>query len=101
MTLYIRCNTLYTMTTTISIRIEEKTKKAAQKTLESLGLDLSSAVKMFLTQVVIDEGMPFQSSRKPKEIRAKWDEEIALAHKHSKRYSSSNVDTMFKDILKK
>ncbi len=89
------------MTTTISIRIEEKTKKAAQKTLESLGLDLSSAVKMFLTQVVIDEGMPFQSSRKPKEIRALWDEEIVWAHKHGKRYSAKDVDTMFKDILKK
>jgi addiction module RelB/DinJ family antitoxin len=37
------------MTTTLSIRINEKTKREARKTLALLGLDLSSAVNMFLT----------------------------------------------------
>ena len=46
------------MTTTLSIRIDEKTKREARKTLEALGLDLSSAVNMFLNQVVIQQGVP-------------------------------------------
>lgn len=75
--------------TTLSIRIEEKTKKAAQKTLESLGLDLSSAVKMFLHQVVLEQGIPFKPSRTPQDIRKKWDDEVAHALKHGKRYSSA------------
>jgi DNA-damage-inducible protein J len=44
--------------TTLSIRIEEKTKKEAAKTLAALGLDMSSAVKLFLTNVVHRKGIP-------------------------------------------
>ena len=89
------------MTTTLSIRIEEKTKKAAQKTLEAVGLDLSSAVKMFLNQVVIEQGIPFKSSRTPKQIREEWDKEAAWALKHGKSYTAKNIHKMFDDILKK
>ena len=47
------------MNSLISIRINPKTKKAAQKTLRNLGLDLSSGVKLFLEQVVSTESIPF------------------------------------------
>ena len=43
---------------TIQIRIDSKTKKAARQTLDELGLDMSSAVKMFLTNVVNRKGIP-------------------------------------------
>lgn len=43
---------------TIQIRIDAKTKKAAQKTLEEIGLDLSSAVKLFLRNVVLRQSVP-------------------------------------------
>jgi len=45
---------------TIQIRIDEKTKQSAKKILESLGIDLSGAIKLFLKQVVIKKGIPFQ-----------------------------------------
>lgn len=83
---------------TLSIRIEEKTKKEASKTLAALGLDISSAVKMFLNQVVIEQGIPFKPSRTPREIREEWDKEVAWALKHGKRYSSASE--MMTDILK-
>lgn len=85
--------------TTLSIRIEEKTKRDARKTLKSLGLDLSSAVNMFLNQVVIEQGIPFKPSRTPRQIREEWDKEVQWALKHGKRYT--NTEEMFKDILKK
>lgn len=81
---------------TLSIRIEEKTKKEAQKTLEALGLDLSTAVKMFLNQVVIEQGIPFKPSRSPKQIRVEWDREAAHALKYGKRYSTA--EELFKDL---
>lgn len=43
---------------TIQIRIDAKTKKKARKTLDELGLDMSSAVKLFLTNVVNSKGIP-------------------------------------------
>jgi len=83
---------------TLSIRIEEKTKKEAVKTLDALGLDLSTAVKMFLNQVVVEQAIPFKPSRSPKEIRAEWDREAADALKNGKGYT--DVSKMFEDILK-
>lgn len=43
---------------TIQIRIDKKTKDAAKKTLQEMGLDMSSAVKLFLTNVVNTQSIP-------------------------------------------
>lgn len=82
----------------LSIRIDAKVKKEASDTLSALGLDLSSAVKMFLNQVVIEQGIPFKPSRTPREIREEYDREVAWALKHGKRYT--NARDMFADIVK-
>ncbi len=91
------------MTTTLSIRIDEKTKREARKTLKALGLDLSSAVNMFLNQVVIQQGVPLTlyrvSTKEEREkIRKEWDKEVAFALKHGERYSSA--EEMHKAIFK-
>lgn len=46
--------------TTLQIRIDEKTKARAKKILEKTGLDMSSAVKLFLQQTIIMKGLPFR-----------------------------------------
>jgi DNA-damage-inducible protein J len=84
--------------TTLNIRIEEKTKREATETLAALGLDMSSAVKMFLNQVVIEQGIPFRPTRTSREVREEYDREVAWAIKHGKRYS--NASDMFDDIMK-
>jgi DNA-damage-inducible protein J len=48
-----------TTETKLSIRIDKKTKDKAKKTLENLGLDLSSGVKMFLHSVINTQSIPF------------------------------------------
>lgn len=45
---------------TIQIRIDEKTKKSAKKVLDRIGMDMSSAVKVYLKQIVITQGIPIQ-----------------------------------------
>jgi DNA-damage-inducible protein J len=62
---------------TINIRIDEKLKKQARKTLASIGMDTSSAVKVFLTQVVKEKGLPFKPTSDLGAIRARWDKEVA------------------------
>lgn len=47
-------------TTPTQIRIEENTKKQAIELLEGLGLNLSDAVNMFLRQVILQNGIPFE-----------------------------------------
>lgn len=44
---------------TLQLRIDEKEKNEAKKVFERLGLDMSSAVKIYFRQVVITQGIPF------------------------------------------
>lgn len=74
--------------TTLNIRIDEKVKKEAGRTLASLGMDTSTAVKIFLNQVIVDQGLPFVPRRSAKEIRSGWDTEIEEA-KREKAYKTA------------
>ena len=46
--------------TTLNIRIDEKIKEDARKTFARMGLDISSAVKLFLYQSVEEQRIPFE-----------------------------------------
>ncbi len=67
--------------TTLNVRIEDSVKERAGRTLSTLGLDMSSAVKLFLHQVIIEEGLPFVPTNNRSAIRARWDREIEQASK--------------------
>ena len=45
--------------TTIQIRIDKKTKHAAKKVLDELGLDMSTAIKAYLKQISARKRIPF------------------------------------------
>ncbi len=83
---------------TLNVRIDKKIKKKATETLEAIGLDMSSAVKLFLNQVIIEQGLPFTPRRTPKEIRAEWDKEIEEARKDGKTYKTASA--MLRDIMR-
>ena len=94
------------MATTIptQIRIEESTKKQAVKLLEGLGLNLSEAVNIFLRQVILQNGIPFEV--KYPEDRAEFKPEVIEAMEEAKRISRdpnvkgyTDVKQMFKEIL--
>ncbi len=65
--------------TTINIRIEDETKAQAAKTFAKLGLDMSSAVKIFLNQVVHEKGLPFIPTINPTALRDRWDAQVKEA----------------------
>jgi DNA-damage-inducible protein J len=46
--------------TTIRSRIDTTTKHEAQILLKRLGLSMSDAIRLFLHQVVLEKGLPFQ-----------------------------------------
>ena len=48
-----------TQTATIQLRIDRATKVKAQNTLKKLGFDLSSGLKLFLSQVIKTKSIPF------------------------------------------
>jgi len=89
------------MTTTLQIRIDQKTKTDAQRVFKELGLDMSAGVKVFLQQVVHTESIPFPlrtangfTLEKEKKMLA----EAAHGVKNGKRYATAKE--MMGDVLK-
>lgn len=89
------------MTTTIQIRTEEKLKKAAQNIFENLGLDLSTAINMYLVQVIRRKGIPFEILTE-NGMTLKAERELLKALDEAKKNPGKTYATareMFKDIL--
>ena len=47
-------------TANIFVRVEPKIKEPAEEVLEQLGIPMSNAVGLFLRQVVLQRGIPFE-----------------------------------------
>ena len=78
--------------TTIQVRTQDATKKAAQLILSKLGLDLSTAVNMYLVQIIEKKGIPFEIVTESGLTPAEEDailRDIAWTKKHGKKYSSA------------
>ena len=53
------------MTAIVRSRIDPRLKEEASKVLEDLGLTLSDGIRMFMTQVVMTQGLPFPVVKTP------------------------------------
>lgn len=55
---------------TVQVRVDEQTKAEAKKVLGALHLSMSEAICLFLRQVVLHRGIPFEV-KLPNELTAK------------------------------
>lgn len=69
---------------TLQVRIDDKTKKSAQKVLDKIGMDMSSAVKVYFKQIVITQGLPFQLLTE-NGLTIEQEQEIIKASEEAKR----------------
>ena len=86
-------------TDTLHIRIEPSIKQRAEETLNDLGLSITEAINVFLNQVILHDGIPFEI-KKPK-----YNKETIQAMedtKNGKNLSKTfdSVDEMFKVLDK-
>jgi len=49
----------------LQIRVDEELRDQAQQIASDLGMDLTTAVRIFLKQMVNDQGLPFRPERDP------------------------------------
>ena len=86
-------------TTPTQIRIDETTKKQAVELLEGLGLNLSDAVNMFLRQVVLRGGIPFEvkyPEYKPEVIEAMEEAKRISKDQNVKGYT--DIEELFEEL---
>lgn len=88
--------------TTLNVRVDENLKKQASELFADLGLDMSTAVNMFLRQAVMKDGLPFDVVREvPNADTLAAMAEVEEMKKHPEKYKSyTDVDEMFRELLK-
>ena len=80
-------------TTMVHVRVDEKTKQRAAKTLAAMGMSVSDAVRMLLVRVAAEKALPFEV----KVPNATTVKAMRAADKgQGKRHKSS--DSLFTDL---
>ena len=84
--------------TNLNIRIDKNVKETSEKVFEDLGLNMTTAINMFLRQVIRVNGIPFEikGDVPNKETIAAIEESIKLAKDNTKGYS--NVEDLKKAL---
>lgn len=85
------------MNTVIQTRIDTNTKENAEKIFSKLGITLNDAIRMFLSQSILNRGLPFQPTI-PEQLSKETIEAINEVENgiHSRRFSS--VDELMADL---
>ncbi len=88
--------------TNLNIRVDSNLKKDAEDLFKRLGLNLSSAINVFLTQSVREQAIPFEIHEdRPNKKLLKALKEAEKMQKHPEKYKGyHNIDELFEDLLK-
>ena len=86
--------------TTINIRVDENVKKQANALFEDLGLDMSTAMNLFLRQAISYGGIPFEIRKLNAATLEAIDEVRRIRNGELKAKRYNNVDEMFADLEK-
>ena len=78
----------------IQVRVDEKTKVQAQSVLGDLHMSMSEAVKLFLRQVVLNRGIPFEI-KIPNALTAKTLEESEAG---VDLHTAASADDLFEEL---
>lgn len=62
--------------TTLTVRLDTQLKDEAERTLDSLGLSMSSAIRVFLTHVVAQQALPFPVQAAPIQATARSEDAL-------------------------
>lgn len=82
-----------------NISLDPKLKKDAVKLFHSMGLDLSTAISLFLFQSVRERRIPFEILEVPNRKTVKAIKEAEKMMKHPERSKTyETVDELFKDL---
>ncbi|MCF8260465.1 MAG: type II toxin-antitoxin system RelB/DinJ family antitoxin [Melioribacteraceae bacterium] len=81
-------------TATIQTRIDPKVKNSAQRVLNKLNISMSEAISIFLTQVSLNKGIPFEI-RVPNKTT---EETLRKSEKGEELHEVSDIKQLFKEL---
>lgn len=86
--------------TNINIRIDSEKKSQAQELFRSLGMDMSTAVNLFIQSALDFGGIPFVIRKYNKESEMAF-AEVEEMKKHPEQYKGyTDIDELFEELKK-
>ena len=80
-------------TTMVHVRVDQKTKERAAKTLAEIGISVSDAVRMLLIRVAAEKALPFDVK-----VPNVTTQKAMRAASNRKGRRMSSADALFKDL---
>lgn len=88
------------LTSVINVNVPKDVKEEATNLFNSLGLNMSTAINMFLKKAIYERGIPFEVKQLPSKELSESLKELDYMEKHPEEYKVyHDVDEMFEDIL--
>ncbi|MCC8127011.1 MAG: type II toxin-antitoxin system RelB/DinJ family antitoxin [Clostridiales bacterium] len=90
------------MSSTIQIRVDDDLKKKSDRLFKDLGTDTTSAIRIFLTQAVANNGFPFEIKRNPADVSlyaAMSEDEILERLRMSREHSMQGKQREAKEVI--
>ena len=89
------------LTSAINIQVDSKTKKEATNILNDLGLNMSTAINLFLRQVIKRDGLPFEvvNPKPNKELLMTLKETEDIINNSYKYKGYKDIDELKKELL--
>lgn len=84
----------------INIRVNEDIKKEAENIYKEIGLNMSTAINLFLRKCILEHGIPFDLKLPNKETLEAIEETEKILNEKIKRPVYSNVDDLFEELNK-
>ncbi len=93
-------SSLNNLNSAINVQVDSKDKELATNILKDLGLNMSTAINIFIKQIIKCDGLPFEvrNPRPNKELldALKEGDDILLLRKNTKKYDS--VKNLIEDL---
>jgi DNA-damage-inducible protein J len=81
-------------TATVTVRLDPKVKRDAQKILDKLGITTSQAVTMYFNQISAEKGLPFR----PHIPNAETEQVMQDAHAGKNLHTAQDIDDLFAQL---
>lgn len=92
------------MASTIQVRIDDDLKVKSDELFHRLGTDTTSAIRMFLTQAILNNGFPFEMTMNQTEnpyLPMSEDEmlaKLAASRQHANQGKYKDADTVIEEL---
>lgn len=88
-------------TANINVRVDESLKRSAEILFDEIGMNMSTAINIFLKQAVREQGIPFPLKIEPPNAETLQAlAEVEEMQKHPEKYKGyTDVDEMMRELL--